>query len=484
MAEFIGFQIDGDRDGYLCMNNEFVTHCYPKSGLEVTTVPKRKLTDAFIRNVALPAGVGRVDYFDTLLPSFGVRVSAKGLKTFFVFDRVGGKLRRMVLGRYAPDDFGLAAARDKARAFKTSAERGADPVAEAKHEAAAADASTFSKAVESFLANRKSHLADNTYRDYSTFLDGPAVADWKDRQLGSISRADVTAVLDKLDEQEQFAASNKAVAYLRVFFNWCADPDRGNLIDHAPTDRLRMRHNNAKRDRALDDDELAIVAASLRDELRVKYGANDAPYLAELWRDFYTVLMLTGQRRTEVAGVMWSELRDLDGKAPVWELPGSRTKNGLPHLVPLAPAVVAIMQRRKVQAIAERELAEASAKRSGGKAGRLPFVFSGSGGEEAVSGFSKAKAHLDAYTAALCKALGRPALPHWTGHDLRRTMVTGMNELGIAPHVVEAVVNHVSGAAKAGVAGVYNRARYLPERRAALNAWADHVAALEPTRRT
>ena len=88
----------------------------------------------------------------------------------------------------------------------------------------------------------------------------------------------------------------------------------------------------------------------------------------------------------------------------------------------------------------------------------LPFVFSGSGGKEPVSGFSRAKATLDKRVAAICKAPGRSALDAGTVHDPRRTMVTGMNELGIAPLVVEAVVNHVSGAAKAGVAGVYNRA--------------------------
>lgn len=446
-------------------------------------MPKIKFADATVRALKSPP-TGQVDYFDTLLPSFGVRVTSKGRKTFFVFDRVGGKLKRMTLGRYTTQ-FGLAEAREKARAFKASAERGADPVVEAKREAAAAEASTFGAAVEKFLADRKAHISANTYRDYSTFLDGPDVVDWKGRQLASISRADVTAVLDKLDAREHFAASNKAVAYLRVFFNWCADPDRGNLIDQAPTDRLRMRHDNTKRDRALADDELAIVAAALRDDdatLRVMYGLNDAPPLADLWRDFFLVLALTGQRRAEVAGMMWSELRDLDGKEPIWDLPGSRTKNGLPHIVPLSPAVVTILKRRKVQADADRKLAEVVAKRDGGKAERLPFVFSGSGGEEPVSGFSKAKVHLDARVTAVAKALGRPALPRWTGHDLRRTMVTGMNEKGVAPHVVEAVVNHVSGTAKAGVAGVYNKALYLPERRAALNAWATHVAASEPTR--
>ncbi|RWH07133.1 MAG: site-specific integrase [Mesorhizobium sp.] len=448
-------------------------------------MPKIKFADATIRALKPPTS-GQVDYFDTLLPSFGVRVTPKGRKTFFVFDRVGGKLKRMTLGRYGPSPMlGLAEAREKAREWKTTAERGADPVVEAKRQEATAAASTFAKAVEKFLADRKAHISANTYRDYSTFLVGPAVADWRGRQLASISRADVTVVLDNLDAQEHFAASNKAVAYLRVFFNWCADPDRGNLIDRAPTDRLRMRHDNTKRDRALTDEELAVVAAVLRDDdgtLRVMYGLNDAPPLADLWRDFFLVLALTGQRRNEVAGMMWSELRELDGKEPIWDLPGSRTKNGLPHLVPLSPAVVTILQRRKMQADAVREIPDASAKRNGGKVERLPFVFSGSGGEEPVSGFSKAKGHLDARVSALCTALGRPVLPHWTGHDLRRTMVTGMNELGIAPHVVEAVVNHVSGAAKAGVAGVYNRARYLPERRAALNVWAARVAALEPMR--
>ncbi len=448
-------------------------------------MPKLKLTDATLKAMKTPAS-GQVDHFDTLLPSFGIRVASKGRKTFFVFDRVGGKLKRMTLGRYT-SQFGLAEARDKARAFKASAECGADPVVEARREAATAEASTFGKTVERFLANRKGHIAANTYRDYSTFLTGPDVAGWNGRQLASIGRADVMAVLDKLDARNHFAASNKAVAYLRVFFNWCADPDRGNLIDIAPTDRLRMRHDNSKRDRALSDDELAIVAVALRDDdatLRIMYGLDDAPPLADLWRDFFLVLALTGQRRQEVAGMTWDELRELDGNEPIWMLPGGRTKNGLPHIVPLSSAIVTILKRRKVQADAHRKLAGALVKRSGDKVGRLPFVFSGSDGEKPVSGFSRAKDQLDARVIALARALGRSPLPHWTGHDLRRTVVTGMNELGVAPHVVEAVVNHVSGAAKAGVAGVYNRARYLPERRAALNAWADHVAALEPTRQT
>ena len=78
------------------------------------------------------------------------------------------------------------------------------------------------------------------------------------------------------------------------------------------------------------------------------------------------------------------------------------------------------------------------------------------------------------------KAIGKQVPAPWTWHDLRRTMVTHMNEMGAAPHVVEAVVNHITGAAKAGVAGVYNRALYLPERRRALEAWAEYVGHLPP----
>lgn len=443
-------------------------------------MPKIKFTDAALRALKSPSA-GQVDYFDTLLPSFGVRVSAKG-KSFFVFDRVGGKLRRMALGRYGPSPLvGLAEAREKARAFKASAERGADPVVEAKREAAVAEAGTFGKAVESFLARQQPKLAASTYREYRLCLTGPDVADWNGRQLASITRSDVAAVLDKIDKRGKRSASNHALSYLRRFFNDALDAE---LIDRAPTDRMRARHDNTKRDRALTDDELAVVAAALRDDdatLRIMYGINDVPPLSDTLRDYFLTLALTGQRRAEVGGMTWDELHGLDGKDPRWELPGGRTKNGLPHIVPLAPAVVAVLLRRKALADAEKRKAEALAEQDGGAAlARLDgTVFAGT-----LHNTNRAKAALDARVSAICKALGRPALPHWTGHDLRRTMVTGMNEKGIAPHVVEAVVNHVSGTAKAGVAGVYNKALYLPERRAALNAWAEHVEALEATRQT
>ena len=122
--------------------------------------------------------------------------------------------------------------------------------------------------------------------------------------------------------------------------------------------------------------------------------------------------------------------------------------------------------------------AAARAKRQKEQAAPPEYVFAGYRFVP-LSGFSKAKRELDARIAALRTARGLPALSDWTAHDLRRTVVTMMNEkLAVPPHVVEAIVNHISGV-KAGVAGVYNRALYLPERRAALNAWAEYVGRLE-----
>ena len=171
----------------------------------------------------------------------------------------------------------------------------------------------------------------------------------------------------------------------------------------------------------------------------------------------FQLLALTGQRRGEVAGMRWDELRGLGNTGALWDLPAHRTKNGQSHLVPLGPAVQGIL---------------AAIPRAS------PLVFS-TNTSTPVSGFSKAKRGLDEQLKKRRSAQGRPALLSWTLHDLRRTAVTVMNErLGIQPHVVEAVVNHTSGAAKRGVAGVYNRALYLDDRRSALEAWASYVTRL------
>jgi integrase len=187
------------------------------------------------------------------------------------------------------------------------------------------------------------------------------------------------------------------------------------------------------RDRVLTDEELVTIWHVCRDD---DYGR------------ILRLLILTGQRRVEVGDARRSEI-DFDARR--WRLPASRTKNGQPHEVPLSDAAASLF-------------------RSAGRDGR-DLLF---GRDEAAGygGWSAAKRALDKRISD-----GGSKLESWHLHDIRRTVATRMAELGVMPHVVEAVLNHISGH-KAGVAGVYNRALYAAEKRQALNRWAEHVTAL------
>ena len=161
------------------------------------------------------------------------------------------------------------------------------------------------------------------------------------------------------------------------------------------------------------------------------------------------ILILTGRRREEIGGLKWDEVKLEVG---LIALPSERTKNKKPHNIPLSRSVYAI-----IDALPRRDGRE--------------YVFGrGAGG---FSGWSRCKARLDERIGKLNE---RPLLP-WTIHDLRRSAVTGMAELGVQPHIIEAVLNHQSGH-KGGIAGIYNRASYEREKAEALALWDEHIAAL------
>ena len=193
------------------------------------------------------------------------------------------------------------------------------------------------------------------------------------------------------------------------------------------------KHDNSKsRDRTLSDAELAAVWKSLPTD---QYGA------------IVKLLLLTGQRREEIGGLRWSEI---DHHKALIAFPGERTKNGRPHDVPLADTALAVLEAQPRREGRDRIFGER---------------------EGAFQGWSKAKAALDKVIAK------NGAVLPWRLHDLRCTVATRMSDLGVQPHVVEAVLNHVSGH-KSGVAGIYNRSVYTAEKRAALILWADYVAGL------
>jgi integrase len=201
-----------------------------------------------------------------------------------------------------------------------------------------------------------------------------------------------------------------------------------DLITKSPLDGLPIPDAPESRDRILSDQEVKIF-----------WQATD---MHPVFGPFYRLHLLTAQRREEVGAMKWSEL-DLDAGA--WTIPKERTKNGKQHLVHLSPQALAVIaQVQKIDG--------------------CPFLFSTTSGTP-ISGYARAKAKLDTLMADV---------PPWRVHDLRRTAASGMAKLGFQPHIVERVLNHVSGA-QAGLIGVYQRYDYLEERKRAINAWGQYV---------
>jgi integrase len=266
------------------------------------------------------------------------------------------------------------------------------------------------------------------------------------RPIAAIRKRDLIALVEAVADRGAPAMANRVMAHTKRLFKWAASRD---LIESDPAAHVARPAPEVKRDRVLADGELRLVWQAV--DPGTDYGA------------IVRLLVLLGQRREEVGGIGWPEF---DLERALWRLPGARAKNGQEHEVPLPRQAAAILAGRT--RLEGRELVFG--------AGAGPFW-----------GWSQAKERLDAAIARRRaeERLGRPlgdgeapaagdALAPWTLHDLRRTLATGMNEIGVAPHVVEAVLNHVGGH-KSGVAGVYNRAKYREEKRAALQRWADHV---------
>ncbi len=400
-------------------------------------MPKRRLTVPAIERMSKPSQA-QVDIFDQQLPSFGLRISKSGTKSFFVTTRIHGHLKRITLGRWPA--LGLADARARAGTILEQARSGFDPIEiETKRKSAEARqrGATFDRLVERFMTEHvETNLRPTTAREYRRYLQGNDTARWRDKPVSSITKDDVTTVILGIKDRGSPGAAGRGLAYLSKFFNWCAQHD---IIETPPTLRLSAPVKSQSRDRVLTSEELAIIWRAFEAE-------------GGLFGPLFQLLLLTGQRRGEIAGLQWREIEGRNTPSPVINLPKSRTKNKRPHRVPLSPPALAIIDRIPTTS---------------------NYVFSTTGNTP-LSGFGKAKARID---RRIEENYG--PIEHWTLQDLRRTVVTVMNEdLRIAPHVVEAVVNHVSGAAKAGVAGVYNRALYLEERQNALMAWADYVADL------
>jgi integrase len=423
-----------------------------------------------IADAIIPAGKRDVLLFDAghkkAIPGFGVRVFKSGHASFILKYVVGkgphAQTRRMSLGEVASNnlDKQLARLRQMADEIRDNGrvlgrdligEQQAAAAAKAAAEREIEDAPTLRNLAPDYLRDRErgknargkelKKLKAKSLEEIERYLKGskktPSV--WKDiadTPLGKITMRQLQDILEGVAKKGASVTADRARVALSGFFGWAIELRYCNAN---PTNDLAAYSLNAARERVLSEAELVEIWRAC--------GDDDHGRIVRL-------LMLTGQRRTEIGDLAHSEV---DREKRQIELPGRRTKNGLPHIIPLADEALELLPEKP-------------------KGSTRDLIFGvGAGG---YGGWAKSKRDLDTTIAEARAAAGREDMPPWVLHDLRRSLVTHISETGIAqPHIVEAIVNHVSGH-KGGVAGIYNRATYLPEKREALRRWAAYLTGL------
>jgi integrase len=380
-----------------------------------------KLTQSVVEKLTPPAGKADFIAWDAALPGFGLRVREGGSRTFVAQYKIGLKTRRLTLG--STKKLTLEQARKEAKKQLANVAAGGDPQGE-KAKARATATETFKAVTEGFIRHQTGRLRPSTM--YSTrhyLLD--YCRRLHDLNIAVITRREVASVLATIATDHGKVAADRARSALSAMFAWAVG---AGLVDANPVIGTNKHAGATSRDRVLSNEELAAIWLAAGDD---SYGR------------VVKLLILTGQRRDEIADLRRSEITDT-----AIELPGERTKNHRPHVVPLSDPAKAVIEEQL-------------------KATHHEFIF-GKHRFSGFSGFSKAKAQLNAKL---------PGMKPWQLHDIRRSVATGMAELGIEPHVIEAVLNHVSGH-RAGVAGIYNKATYLEPKAKALDGWAHHVSVI------
>jgi integrase len=371
--------------------------------------------------------------WDTTLQGFGARRQKEGAY-YAVRYRLNGGHRVKSLGRHGP--LTPDTARALALAALGKATVGVDPFPEET----VVGAESFGAEVERYLAKRKLKLKPRSFVEVERHLTKDAKP-LHSSKLNEIDRRKVAVLLGGIETASGPYARNSVRASLSGFFTWAI---KEGFIETNPVAATAKAEDNGPRDRVLTQDELRSIWRGLREDR---------------FSDIVRLLVLTAQRREEIGGLRLSEI-DFDRGLIV--LPPTRTKNKREHQLPLSPQVREILQRR-INGAAATNVHNGKLNGNGKSRGNDVGVFGVDGFPS--GGWYDPKVSLDRRVA-----LSKP----WRLHDLRRTAATMMAELGVLPHIIEAILNHVSGH-KAGVAGIYNRARYLDEMREALQRWGDKV---------
>jgi integrase len=384
-----------------------------------------KLTAKAVNALTLPPGKTDVIHFDNTMPGFGYRLRAsagggKVLRSWICQYKRAGRTSRMFLGN--AEVIGAEQARLAAKKALGAVAMGQDPAGD-RRARRDRDQNTMRALVEEFLVAKERQLRPRSFVELRRYLTTGYFKPLHNMPVDTITRRDVSARILAIAHESGDPTAVRAKEALSNFFVWAR---RMGLCEQNPTIDTAQPEAGKPRERVLDDSELsAIWRAAGGDE----YGK------------IVRLLILTGCRRAEIGDMCWSEI-DLD--KGTWTLPAKRSKNGRAHTLPILPAMREIIE--SVPRLATRDQL-----------------------------FGQ---HSHGFTAW---HLGKPKLDQrsgitipWLLHDIRRSVATRMCDIGVAPHVVEQILNHQSGH-KRGPAGIYNRSSYEREVRAALATWHDHL---------
>jgi integrase len=381
-----------------------------------------KLDNGTVARLTLPSGKSDAIFWDDDLTGFGLRLRVgsgdKVRRSWVAQYRSKGRTRRVLIGAAAK--LTPAEARAAARKILAKVQLGHDPQEEKAQQRLKAP-HTLRAVAQDYLDAKE--VRPRTLTEIKRYLTGPYFRPLHSTTIGSITRADVAARITAIGKTSGHTTANRARAALSALFSWAMGQGLAEANPCIGANRLK---ENAPRDRALSGEELAAVWKA----------CEDCGTFGKVVR----LLVLLGCRRAEVGGMRWSELDDDKG---TWSLPPERSKNGKRLILPLPDLAWSI-----IRSVPRRDGVDA--------------IFS-------IVNWNKPKSTLDRRLAG--------AVRPFRLHDLRRSAATGMADIGVAPHVIEACLNHHAGH-RAGVAGIYNRSSYEREVRNALASWADHLRTL------
>lgn len=385
---------------------------------------KHRFTERWLQSDSLVPSERRAEFVDGLCPGLHLRVTIQGTRTFSAMFRVNGRLIRQTIGRYP--QVSLSSARAAALDMMRTAQDGADA---RERRSRAPSTVTYRELVEAYT---EKHLKVNarSWRNIQGALVGHRMTPFFKRPVATLTRREIIDLCDAMvaDGTPQGAVNH--LRYLKMLFNWAEGRD---MIAYNPTHGVKPPAKSAERDRVLSNEEIAAVWRATRN-LPTPYG--------EMYRMFF----LTGQRRSEVSTMRWSEVT-----GAIWTIPREKVKKDRAHTVPLSSIAQTILS----------SLYELPRFAEDG------FVFSTTGGASASSNFCKVKRELDALSGT----------SGWTIHDIRRTVRSKFAELGVPREVARKVLNHEDGK----VDRIYNRHEYQAEKREALEKWERALIGLSRT---